>query len=102
MDLGMYKSNIEHNVKESKRSTLTKYHRRFFAALHEKTTHREVLECQSAAASKCFILLMPAKSGCGAAALLEVIISSSLDIVMVTVSSFLLLSFLHGHCVSFS
>ena len=29
-----------------------------------------------------------AKRGCGAAALLEVIISSSLDIVMVTVSSF--------------
>ena len=57
---------------------------------HQVSTHREVLECRSAAAFQMlhFVDACEAKRGCGGAALLEVIISSSLDIVMVTVSSF--------------
>ena len=42
------------------------------------STHREVLECRSAAAFKCIILLMHAKRNCGAAAFPVVVISFSL------------------------
>ena len=38
---------------------------------------------------------------CGAAAVPKVTVTSSLDFVMVIVSSFWLLSFLHGHCAGF-
>ena len=48
-----------------------------------------------------FVDACEAERGCGAAALIEVVVTSSLDFVMVIVSSFELLSYLHGHCVIF-
>ena len=48
-----------------------------------------------------FVDACEAERGCGAAALIEVIVTSSLESVMVIVSSLLLLSLLHGHCVLF-
>ena len=48
-----------------------------------------------------FVDACEAERGCGAAALIEVNVTSSLESVMVIVSSFLLLAFLHGHCVLF-
>ena len=42
------------------------------------STHRDVLECRSAAAFKCVILLMLAKRGCEGAAFSVVVISFSL------------------------
>ena len=44
----------------------------------QSSTHHEVLECGSAAAFKCIILLMHAERNCGAAAFFVVVISFSL------------------------